>query len=252
MVVKCKLAAAAVAGTSHRARGQPCQDYTAKVHDRVISAIALADGAGTAVHSASGAVITVTSILKLLRNEFNRLLEIAGDPCAERIIHTLQHSLDCYARRKGVVRRDLAATLLFVATDGVHYLCGQLGDGRIARCNADCSAAVSVFAPAKGEYFNQTAFVTDRGALDDFTLDWGERADVGGFALMSDGTEESLYQRRTATFAPALLKMLGWLDQYSETTVHQALTRNLTDILSCRTGDDLSIALMRFASVPCR
>jgi hypothetical protein len=212
--------------------------------------VALADGAGSAEHSAMGACIAVTAILKLLRTEFHALLKSGGDLCAERIIHRLQHRLDRYAQRKEIARDDLASTLLFVATDGRDYLCGQVGDGRIARCNADCSVAVPVFEPAKGEYFNQTVFVTDRHALDDFELEWGELDDVGGFALMSDGAEESLYQRRAGTFAPAVLKMLGWLDQYSETTVRMALTRNLRDTLSLRTGDDLSIALLRFAPPP--
>ncbi|MCC8998168.1 MAG: protein phosphatase 2C domain-containing protein [Candidatus Contendobacter sp.] len=246
MAVQCKMAAAAVVGASHQERGQPCQDYTAKTRHHAISAVALADGAGSAMHSALGARIVVTAILKLLRTEFHTLLNQAGDPCAERIIHCLQRSLDSYAQRREIGRGQLASTLLFVATDGRDYLCGQVGDGRIARCNAEGSAITSVFEPAKGEYFNQTVFVTSRDALEEFDLEWGEMDDIGGFALMSDGAEESLYQRGTGTFAAALPKMLGWLDRYSEAVVRGALSRNLRDTLSLCTGDDLSVALMRF------
>lgn len=250
MVVRCKIAAAAVAGASHRERGQPGQDYVAKTRGRGITAVALADGAGSAAHSALGARIVVAATLKLLRAEFHVLLNQAGDPCAERIIQRLQHGLDCYAQRQGIDRSALASTLLFVATDGRDYLCGQVGDGRIARCDAEGSAAVSVFEPAKGEYFNQTVFVTDCDALDHLELEWGKLGGIGGFVLMSDGAEESLYQRRAGTFAPALLKMLGWLDRCSEATVRAALTRNLRNTLSLRTGDDLSLALLRLAPLP--
>jgi hypothetical protein len=250
MVVKCKIAAAAVAGASHRERGQPGQDYVAKTRGRGIAAVALADGAGSAAQSALGARIVVAATLKLLRTEFRALLNQAGDPCAERMIRRLQHSLDCCAQRRGIARGELASTLLFLATDGRDYLCGQIGDGRIARCNAESSGITAIFEPAKGEYFNQTVFVTDRDALDEFELEWGELNDIGGFALMSDGAEESLYQRGTGTFAPALSKMLGWLDRRSEVAVRAALTRNLRDTLSLRTGDDLGLALMRFTPFP--
>lgn len=250
MSMKCKIAATTVAGASHLEHGQPCQDYVAKIRSRGFAAVALADGAGSARHSALGARIVIASTLKLLRTEFHSLLEIGGEPCAERIIQRLQYGLDRYAQRQGIVRGELASTLLFVATDGREYLCGQVGDGRIARCNADCSVATPVFEPAKGEYFNQTVFVTDPDALDHCELEWGELDHIGGFALMSDGTEESLYQRRAGTFAPALLKMFGWLDRRSEATVRAALTRNLREILSQRTGDDLGLALMRFPPLP--
>ena len=246
MVVQCKIAAATVAGASHRELGQPGQDYVAKIRGRGIAAVALADGAGSAAHAALGARIVVTAILKLLRAEFHALLNQAGDPCAERMILRLQHGLDRCAQRRGIERGELASTLLFVATDGRDYLCGQIGDGRIARCGAEGSAITAIFEPAKGEYFNQTVFVTDRDALDEFELEWGELDDIGGFALMSDGAEESLYQRGTGMFAPALSKMLGWLDRRSEVAVRAALTRNLRDTLSLRTGDDLGLALMRF------
>lgn len=250
MVVRCKMAAATVAGASHRELGQPGQDYAAKTRGRGIAAVALADGAGSAAHSALGARIVVAGILKLLRAEFHALLNQASDPCAERIIQRLQHGLDRCAQHRGFARGTLASTLLFVATDGWDYLCGQIGDGRIACCNAEGSAITSIFEPAKGEYFNQTVFVTDRDALDNLELEWGGLDEIGGFALMSDGAEESLYQRGTGAFAPALPKMLGWLDRRSEATVRAALTRNLRDTLSQRTGDDLGLALMRFTPLP--
>jgi len=252
MVMRCKIAATAVTGAAHQAAGQPGQDYVAKLQDRDrgIAAVALADGAGSVTHAALGARIVVTGMLQLLRTDFHALLQDGGEAGAERMILYLQDRLDRHARRQEISRGALASTLLFVATDGRDYLCGQVGDGRIARCNATGSAATTVFEPAKGEYFNQTVFVTDPDALDHLELEWGAVDGIGGFVLMSDGAEESLYQRRAGTFAPALFKMLGWLERRSEVAVRAALQRSLRDTLSQRTGDDLSLAVLRCAPAP--
>jgi hypothetical protein len=233
-------------GRSHEKSSIPCQDKTGKSKGREVHVIALADGAGSARFSEYGAEIAVQIIMKLLRAEFTSLLDVGGEVCAERIIHQLQASLNQCADKKNISFHELASTLLFFATDGADYLCGQVGDGRISRFNNDLSVAELIFEPDKGEYFNETTFLTSSQAFAALQLEWGNTSDIGAIALMSDGAEESLFNRHDKTFAPALGKMAGWLDLYTEKKVQEALANNLYSTLRQKTMDDLSIALLRF------
>lgn len=232
----------------------PCQDFALGTRGRQICAIALADGAGSSSHSEIGARIVVKEILKLLRTEFHLLLRndnylcdenLAADKMAHRIMERLLRCLNRCACELMIDIKSLASTLLFVATDGVNYLCGQIGDGRIAAFNSDLTKSWSVFKPSKGEFFNQTVFVTSQSAWDDLALEWGDVEDLGGFVLMSDGAEESLYNRINESFAPAVGRMIGWLDCYPEKTVSKAVTTNLENLLKEKTVDDMSLALIR-------
>lgn len=245
MAARIRMAASAIRGRSHESSGTPCQDRATFSRGRTVSVIALSDGAGSARFSDAGANIVVSGVTKYLRANFHTLLDLDGDQIAERIIARLQKSLDRYATTENILPTDLAATLLFVATDGDEFLCGQLGDGRIARFSLDLSQSESVFDGHKGEHFNETVFVTSNSALRELDLEWGDTKGIGGFALMSDGTEESLFNRAERRFAPALARMLAWLDTYPERKVQDAVTDNLAKVLRERTQDDMSLALLR-------
>jgi hypothetical protein len=239
------MAAAAVVGSSHEERGQPCQDYTAVMRSPASCAIVLADGAGSARHAELGARTAVSSMLRMLRTELGTLLALSHSEAAARIVARLQRGLARQAARHDSELHDLASTLLFAATDGERFLCGQLGDGRVARFDPSLHEACALFEPHKGEFLNQTLFLTASSAARELQLVSGSAAEVGGFALLSDGAEESLYQRAQASFAPALLRMVGWLSVHSERRVKEALHKNLTKALRERTGDDVSLAIMR-------
>lgn len=255
MEIQIKTAVASAVGTAHDDLGLPCQDYVSRMRRPPIFAIALADGAGSAEHSEAGARIVVKRMLKLLRSDFHHLLaafqdsgETVNDHMVDLILTPLKRSLQRWAKINGTPIHSLASTLLFAATDGQQYFCGQLGDGRMAIFNRDISRAESVFEPVKGEFFNQTVFVTSPLAHTGLNLKSGVTNDVGGFAIMSDGTEESLFNRAEASFAPALLRMMKWLDVYPGSTVSRALTSNLNKVFHERTSDDLSIGLIRIQS----
>jgi hypothetical protein len=242
-----RLAAAAVAGSAHRAEGIPCQDYAAVTRRGNTSAIALADGAGSARSSDVGARIAVREILRVLGARFAELVALERGDARRQLLAVVQRALSGYGEHHGVLVADLACTLLFAASDGSHFLCGQLGDGRIARFDRALTRAEPVFEPVKGEFFNETVFVASPGALAHFALEVGSLEGVGGFALMSDGSEESLFNRAEGRFAPALVRMVSWLGTHSERRVQSALERNLSGALQARTSDDLSLALLYLA-----
>jgi len=243
-----KVATAAVRGSSHVERGEPCQDFAAAKRTKSMLAIALADGAGSARHADIGARVTVSSTLAILRREFEVLSDAGVAMARDRVVSALRQRLTGFSRQRSVHLRDLSATLLFAATNGSSFVCGQLGDGRIASFDRNLSMAQTMFPPTKGEFLNETIFVTSENAPEAFQWRTGAFEDIGGFALMSDGAEESLFNRHEKRFAPALTRMAGWLVSHSEMTAKQALERNLEGALRVHTDDDVSLAFMCRAS----
>lgn len=243
--ILCKLASAAVPGKSHVNQNIPCQDYVGTTRGKSVFAIALADGAGSASHADLGARVAVQHTLKYLRSNFDSLIESSEGEISAIIIKGALTALSRHANKQKKPLKDLASTLMFAATDGCKYLCGQLGDGRVAIFDKDLRSADSVFEPAKGEFFNETNFLTDAGAIARLRIQIGDASKIGGFALMSDGAEESLFDRSKREFAPALPKIISWLDTHSERKVKSALLENLSATLSTKTQDDISVALLR-------
>lgn len=240
-----RMAAHSFPGRGHEREGVACQDYARASRGRKVQAIALADGAGSAKLSQVGAELAVHSTLSILRRHFDRLQQEADEACADWLHARLLSALQAAAARNGCELGDLASTLLFVATDGRRYLCGQIGDGQLASYAADQQSLATVFEPSRGEHFNETVFVTSPRARQALRLARGDLAGIGGFALMSDGAAESLYQRRSGEYAPALLRMMDWLTHHTERKVIEALADNLQHALRHQTQDDVSLALLR-------
>jgi hypothetical protein len=239
------MVASAAAGRSNSEKGEDGQDVARVARSRKgVWAMALADGAGSAPHSEIGAKRAVEKTLTLLCSEFAKIIELTPPICAKRIVDGVLRSLRLAARKNGWKMEDLATTLLFVATDRERFICGQVGDGRIAQFGANF--AETVFAPSKGEFFNETVFITSSNAVEMMRIAQGRTAELRGFAIMSDGAEESLFNRQNQKFAPALERMLGWLDTHSIRKVNKAIHENLTEVLRLRTRDDVSLGLLSF------
>ena len=245
MICKIRMAAAAVIGRSHEVVGGACQDRAEFSRGRTVAVIALGDGAGSATHSELGAQTVVSTTTKLLRANFHELCQQDSRYISDFIVKRIHKSLKRHVTDASIELGDLAATLLFVATDGKNYLCGQIGDGRIARFSNNINESSLVFHPHKGEFINETIFVTHPNAAHHMKIEMGSISEIGGFALMSDGAEESLFNRAENKFATGLAKMMSWFDSNSERMVQKALNENLYVVMRNKTMDDLSLAMMR-------
>ena len=246
MVQKIRMAAAEVIGRAHESRGEKCQDRAECSRGRTVSVIALSDGAGSASHAALGAETSVTVISKFLRANFHFLLQQNNDDISIHITERTQSSLNRLAKKGGIHIKDLAATLLFAATDGENYLCGQIGDGRIAKFTKELHATL-MFQPYKGEFINETVFITNPTADKYLQVEIGSMSEYSGFALMSDGAEESLFNRSTNQFAQGLARIMTWFDAHSERSVQVAIQQNLEEVMRQKTMDDLSLAILKIA-----
>ncbi len=144
--------------------------------------------------------------------------------------------------------KQFAATLLFAATDGKNLLIGQLGDGRIGIRDAVTGEWRTVLKASKGEFFNEIVFVTSRNAPDLLQLSVLSVDSTDACVIMSDGTEESLYQRASGMFVPAVSRMSDWVPKYNRTTLESAIENNLKDVIRLKTSDDVSIGYLVFST----
>ena len=140
---------------------------------------------------------------------------------------------------------DLSCTLVAVAVDSTgRYIYWHLGDGGIIARIGNEVKVLSI--PKKGEYANETFFVTGNNAAEHlrFGVLTEEKQNVTGFAVFSDGSERLLYCHTTLAVAPAVAGMLDWHKQADEDTVSKALENNLTDVFRTKTNDDCSLVLL--------
>lgn len=156
--------AAVCTGRGHRLRQQTGQDCTARWSENGVTAIALADGAGSASLSHLGAKCAVQTACRVLCQEFG-VLYASPTPQSlrQRIVKTVQQAIAQKAAQFQAKPAELACTLLAVVVCGNHYLLFHVGNGVIAYQKAGRLRVASQ--PTNGEFVNTTTFVTSPKAL---------------------------------------------------------------------------------------
>lgn len=180
-----KAIAKSVEGTSHIKNGLPCQDYGkyTVVDDNILIG-AVADGAGSARYSDVGSRLAVQTTLNYLeqwilgivkRGKTNLSKPIPPKNATKIFEKTLKSVRNRFEQEIDVVYeysfKDLSCTLLaFVATpDWMAAM--QIGDGFIVMRSQNTNSNYQLlFSPAKGEYANQTTFVTSASALSELQV----------------------------------------------------------------------------------
>lgn len=245
-----RLGASAVTGRSHISSGKGCEDAVAFRRFRRNAAmpsaayIALADGAGSAPEGFAGANLLVGLIGRMIHD--NRKIVLDGGEEARRFLHSgLHEALVSEASRLRHPLRDLASTLLFVYLDrdDGRYIAGHIGDGVIVIRENDSCAVLSP--PDKGEFANETVFFTSSSASVRLRLYTGIATSNIGFMLMSDGTADSLYGKRSGELAAACGQVFLWFENYPEKMASEALANSLNSLIAKNTHDDCSIAIMQ-------
>jgi len=161
------VAAAGATGSSHRKQNLPCQDCAAvDVTAQGLAVAALSDGAGTALKAELGARTTVETTLAFLKHR-----EWPPNPSHEKVdeafaeLHdTLLLSLQQCAQKENCELDALACTLIaFVAAE--HWVAAlQIGDGLFLGRPAGADLRL-LFKPNRGEYVNETVFVTSKSEV---------------------------------------------------------------------------------------
>lgn len=191
-------AGASVVGTSHLRSNGECQDFHAV---NLVSAwggakvviAAVADGAGSAKRSLSGAREACHTFFECAMRAVAHLgqeLDYLEDAFARDTLEDIRARIGDVAAEAQESLAAYACTLLgaIVADHATFFF--QIGDGAIVYRMDDCEADAWRLAltPQRGEFANETIFVTRGDALDRISI-----ARITGrvveFALMTDGIE---------------------------------------------------------------
>lgn len=241
-----KIASSFIIGKGHVSNGTNCQDRTFKLVKKhrtgTFYGLSLADGAGSCLHSDIGAELTTNKILFFLKSKFSFLYNKKN--IDKYIIKFLEEELDNIAKDKNIGFKDLSSTLLFVAIKNDKFIIGHIGDGVIGMLN-ESDEVVTISQPENGEFANSTYFTTSIKYQDRLRIIKGTIKDSLGFILMSDGTEESLYDKKNKVLIPSNGSIINWLKDNKEYDVEKALYSNLDEVISKKTIDDCSIGIMR-------
>jgi len=152
-------------GTKHLAVNQDCQDYVSHTtlrNNQQVLIGAVSDGAGSARYSQVGSRLAVeTSIVELQRLVWNQV-PIQQEQAEEIFRNLLNEVISEFQRQAeidGCSIHDLACTLLVFFASPDWLVAMQIGDGMIVVRHQESDYQL-LFAPDKGEYINETSFVT--------------------------------------------------------------------------------------------
>lgn len=230
----------AVQGRGHIKTDTPCQDKTYHICENGVHVIALADGAGSAKMSHYGAELVTKQICELLANKFDVYYdEPDGVAIKKVVIGYLIGNLDKLATELECETRDLASTLLVVAVHDDKFIIIHIGDGVIGYIKNNELKIASH--PENGEFVNTTIFVTSKDALQTMKLMKGQLNGITGFALMSDGTETSLYNKREKCLAQALKRLMDLSQIMDIECLQRELEKSFEKVIKNATTDDCSL-----------
>ncbi|NES84994.1 MAG: protein phosphatase 2C domain-containing protein [Moorea sp. SIO2B7] len=178
-----KAVAHSAIGTSHQAKEIPCQDYGnfRILNDVIVGAVA--DGAGSAKYADLGANLAVEKALAYLggieewlqkRKGFwqqnpNPLSEEMARKLFTKLLKKVVKNLHKQAENKGYVINDFACTLLVFVATPEWITAMQIGDGFMV-VRPQKGEHQLLFKPDKGEFINETTFVTSENALEEMQV----------------------------------------------------------------------------------
>jgi len=235
-------------GTSHINSGMPCQD--AAGWRRLPSgflAIALADGAGSAPQAETGAKLAVAMSLAALENIPANGNTFSADTWAGHIrtaFESARAALEDEALSSGASFRNYATTLICVIAGRDGLVIGQVGDGAVV-ARTPLGDLFTLTEPQRGEYANETIFLTMPDALDRGNFQAIE-LDLAGLAVMSDGLIRLALKMPDYSPFPPFFAPLWAFAARSESS--QAYNQKLVDFLKSdrvcnRTDDDKSLVI---------
>lgn len=243
-------------GTSHQNQGIPCQDYVDyRIFNDVIVG-AVADGAGSAKHSDVGSKLAVETVLKYFSeiNEYPQsedfsqpLSKEEAEKVFAKIMNQVITELQKQADKEDYSVNDLACTLLvFVATPN-WIAAMQIGDGFIVIRSQESEYQL-LFKPDKGEFINETTFITSTNAVKDMQVKViSEKQEF--ICVSTDGLEKvAIRLSDWEVFSPFFKPLEEYLHEpVNPEEEDKYLTEFLnSERLNSRTDDDKTLLLCLF------
>jgi hypothetical protein len=235
-------------GTSHITSGMPCQDAAGwRLLPSGYLAIALADGAGSAPQAETGAKLAVAMSLAALENIPANGHAYSADSWAVHIrtaFESARTALEEEALSTGAPFRDFATTLICLIAGRDGLVIGQVGDGAVV-ARTPLGDLFTLTEPQRGEYANETIFLTMPDALERGNFQAVE-LDLAGLAVMSDGLIRlALNLPDYSPFPPFFTPLWAFAARSDSSQVdNQKLIEFLkSDRVCSRTDDDKSLVI---------
>lgn len=242
-------------GRQHRLDHRPCQDYgqVVKLDDNLILG-AIADGAGTCELSHLGAQAAVGAAIRHGMNKYaerDEALPIARDQNDRNLARLIEDSTEvardaifASAKDQGLPGDALATTLLVFVAGPLGLSVAQIGDSVLVFRNGTGSYRLAL-EPDRGEFANETLFVTDAAALSE-TRTETHSGTVSFIAAFSDGlVPVSIANEDMNPHAPFFQPLEDFvIGSMSDGDVHRGIRSFLrSDRLVERTDDDMTLML---------
>jgi serine/threonine protein phosphatase PrpC len=240
-----KIAYAKIIGRSHIESNTVCQDSISISYRREVSCVSLSDGAGSCKHSDIGSKLTSKILCKAFSSKFDILFKLEDRESAQYLIDQIITALDSKGISLQCDISQLSATAMFVAIKNDTYIAGHIGDGVIGILHSNNLSVLSQ--PENGEFSNSTFFVTGNNAASHLRIYRGTIQSGDGFVLMSDGTAESLYDKQMQQLSVGCSTLFQWFFKTTEKKMNKILQSNLENLISKKTTDDCSIAIVSIA-----
>ncbi|MEW5859467.1 MAG: PP2C family serine/threonine-protein phosphatase [Cyanobacteriota bacterium] len=241
-------------GTRHQKQQLPCQDYgNYCIFENAIAGV-VADGAGSAKHSDVGAQLAVETVMKIFteierspqpQDRLSSPLNLKeARELFTKLVKEVVATLEQQSVNNNYSINDLACTLLvFVATPD-WFAAMQIGDGFIV-VRLQGEEYKLLFHPDKGEFVNQTTFVTSANALDEMQVKVlsGKQTFI---CASTDGLERVAIQMRDWTpFSPFFKPLEQYLGETHNSEEDHEYIKNFLDSerLNARTDDDKTLLL---------
>lgn len=228
-----------VTGTSHEHEGTACQDAHARQHTDHATVLAVADGAGSATHGGTGALLATTAATSYLAGALGRrhTTKTIKRLLNDTVLHTRraieQHAI---AHRRPV--SDYDTTLLLAIIHGDRAGIIQIGDGAIITQDDDGTLHVLTTQQDR-EYVNEVTFLTCEDYEQALRITVANAKRLRAVCLVTDGVETLSVRRATNTPHPGFFNPL-----FNNPVSPEQLIALLTSQGACdRTDDDKTILL---------
>lgn len=238
-----KISEYTAAGRGHLRAGIPCQDKVRTYRNGEVAVITLADGAGSAKLSHFGAEAVLDRVSSDLGEHFEEYFkESDASAIRQRLFSEVLCALEETQSKLQCDLRDLSSTLLATAVCGSRYFIVHIGDGVIGYLKDDEVKVAT--GPDNGDFANETFFTTTPSALSRMRIIKGADDRIGGFVLMSDGTENALYNKRSHELSQGIKRIMQMMVLCPDSSMQELLSETFESAVMNLTQDDCSISIL--------
>ena len=235
-------------GNKHIARNTPCEDYSYAGDNAGVTAVVVADGAGSKkyTHAKYGSEAACKKIFELITDHFDQLYNENRLQAVKSLIIAEIHIAfaDIMQELELDSIEQLSCTLLFCAVKDRRMLIGHLGDGLIVKVSP---SGVSPVTMPQNEKDGSTYFITAGHAPDYLRLVKTTVDDTHAIALMTDGVQDSVYDETSGLVKPVVAKLCETFAkgrEEGEKAIDDTIQKYIVG--GSNNSDDASLGIMYF------